>query len=726
MASELQKLMFSVSLLDNVTGPAGKIRKQMDSTASSAKAAFSQIGMGAAAGVATGLALKSMLTPAIEMDRALGEVKSLGVTNDALQELSDTALEFSVAYGRSATDFVRSSYDIQSAIAGLTGSELSKFTRAGGVLAAATKADTGTITDYMGTMYGIFKDTARQMGKAEWVEQLTGQTALAVQMFKTDGQKMSAAFANLGASATAMGRDLAEQMAVMGTLQATMSGSESATKYKAFLAGVGKAQGELGLRFTDSNGEMLGMVEILNAIKGKFGETLDVAEADALKKAFGTKEAVQLIQLLMKDTDGLRDKMNQLGQVKGMETAQQMAADMVDPWQQLSAGVTAVSTRIGQALLPVINPLVSSMANGSAELLKWTKEFPNITRVMGLGVVSILGLAAALAAISIASGAAKLAWAGLSIMGKLVPTLKTLRTVMIGVNVAMYANPVGLIVAGVVALGAAIGAAIYWWGDMRNSLADTSWGQPIVFMMDSIGSLFSAFGTLATSLFGLMATAATPFIWILEKAAWLVGQTLLGAFTVIKTVAIGAFSAIALVIGGVAKVLETVVSGITKLFNGIKVVKNTVVGLLNKIPGINIETGVEAPKELQDIAANSDLQVPVELQTLNTGTGAEAPVELRTINNGTGVEAPAELQSLAPANSPIYQPAPLQTVQTDDIATPTLDAPRQSAVPAGGVTKQISNAVNSNSTSSKQVHVGQIVTNQPAQSVEQEFLMMGA
>ena len=643
MASELQKLMFSVSLLDNVTGPAGKIRKQMDSTASSAKAAFSQIGMGAAAGVATGLALKSMLTPAIEMDRALGEVKSLGVTNDALQELSDTALQFSVDYGKSASDFVRSSYDIQSAIAGLTGTELSRFTRAGGVLAAATKADTGVITDYMGTMYGIFKDTAQQIGKAQWVEQLSGQTALAVQMFKTDGQKMSAAFANLGASAAAMGRDLAEQMAVMGTLQATMSGSESATKYKAFLAGVGKAQAELGLRFTDSNGEMLGMVEILNAIKGKFGETLDVAEADALKKAFGTKEAVQLIQLLMKDTDGLRSSINQLGQVKGMEQAQEMAAAMVDPWQRLGAGVTAVRTAFGQALLPVINPLVNSLSDGSAELMKWTQEFPNITRVVGMGAVSVLGLTAALAAVSIASGAAKLAWAGLSIMGKIIPTLKALRTVMIGVNVAMVANPVGLVVAGVVALGAAIGAAIYWWGDLRNSLADTSWGQPIVFMMNSIGSLFSAFGTLATSLFGLMATAATPFIWVLEKAGWLIGQTLLAGFTVIKTVAIGTFSAIALVIGGVAKVLETVVNGITKLFDGIRIVKNTVVGLLNKIPGINIETGVEAPQELKNIAAN------------------------------TGVEAPAALKALAPAvNSPVYQPAPLQTVQAEDVPTPML------------------------------------------------------
>jgi hypothetical protein len=36
-------------------------------------------------------------------------------------------------------------------------------------LAKGTKADVGVITDYVGTMYGIFKNSADQMGKGEWV-----------------------------------------------------------------------------------------------------------------------------------------------------------------------------------------------------------------------------------------------------------------------------------------------------------------------------------------------------------------------------------------------------------------------------------------------------------------------------------------------------------------------------------------------------------------------------
>jgi ferritin-like metal-binding protein YciE len=89
-------------------------------------------------------------------------------------------LRFSTQYGESAQDFVRSSYDIQSAISGLVGNELGTFTEASAILAKGTKADMGVITDYVGTMYGIFKNSADQMGKGEWVKMLTGQIAQVV------------------------------------------------------------------------------------------------------------------------------------------------------------------------------------------------------------------------------------------------------------------------------------------------------------------------------------------------------------------------------------------------------------------------------------------------------------------------------------------------------------------------------------------------------------------
>ena len=212
----LQHLDFIVKLTDMASGPAGKIMTQMDTMTTKVQDGYKKIGYGAAGIWGAGAALDNLLTPAKEMDRALGEVKSLDVADKTLKQLTSTSLKFSMQYGESAADFVRSSYDIQSAISGLVGNELATFTNASNILAKGTKADAATITDYVGTMYGIFKNGADEMGKGQWVEMLAGQTAAAVQIFKTTGGEMSAAFGRLGAEATSNGVAMNEQMAILG------------------------------------------------------------------------------------------------------------------------------------------------------------------------------------------------------------------------------------------------------------------------------------------------------------------------------------------------------------------------------------------------------------------------------------------------------------------------------------------------------------------------------
>ncbi|MBW6123264.1 phage tail tape measure protein [Pseudomonas aeruginosa] len=459
-AAATSQLDFILRLVDQVTAPAAKVSKQLMDVAEVGKTGFMQMGAGVAGVVGSAIALQEAMAPALDQQRALGEVKSLGVAQEALDELSRKSLEFSVAYGENAQAFVRSAYDIQSAIAGLTGSQLSAFTNASNVLAKATKADAATVTSYVGTMYGIFKNQADAMGKAEWVENLAGQTGLAVQMFKTTGQQMSDAFTAVGANATSAGIGLSEQMAILGTLQATMSGGEAGTKYKSFLAGVGGAQEKLGLAFTDSQGRMLPMLQILDKLKVKFGDTLNVAESDELKKAFGSDEAVGLIKLLMSDTAGLTNNMEQLGKVKGMEQAEMMAQAMVDPWERFGSAVEAVRIAFGQTLLPVLNPLMERLAEGAGTLQRWVGMFPNIARWLGYLTLGVLGLVAAAGA--------------LTVLGGLFSVLSVL------------ASPIALIVIGVVALVAAVAAAIIWWDDLKAAYGDTAWFQALMVIITPI------------------------------------------------------------------------------------------------------------------------------------------------------------------------------------------------------------------------------------------------
>lgn len=455
-----QPLMFTVGLIDQITKPIAKISHAFNGLAADYQRGTMQMASGIGGIAASALGIHQALMPAIEMDRALGEVKSLGVRESALKSLTGTSYDFALQYGKSATDFVRSSYDIQSAIAGLNDADLSRFTLASNVLAVATKADAATITSYMGTMYGIFKNDALAMGQGNWVEQVTGMTATAVQAFKTTGAQMSAAFTGIGAEATSAGVAMNEQMAILGTLQATMGGSESGTKYKAFLAGVGKAQDALGLKFTDSNNRLLPMVDILNRIRGKYGDVLDVTESDALARAFGSQEAVATIKLLLADVNGLADSINMLGKVTGMEQAEQMAADMTDQTERLTQSMYVVRAAFGSAILPAVNGFMGKIADLGKDVIWFTQMFPNLTKLMGYTALAVAGLVAAFGAL----------------------------TVVVGIF-NILASPIVLVTAAVIGLVAAIGFGIAYADELRSMLSGTGWGDGLLAFIDDISAI---------------------------------------------------------------------------------------------------------------------------------------------------------------------------------------------------------------------------------------------
>ena len=530
MLSKLEKLMYSIGVVDKVTGPVNKIMGKMQQLSSQTASAQDQMmrGMMGAAGGA--MMLVGSLNPAIAANEALGEVSSLGVAESSLQQLNQTSLNFAAQYGGNAADVISSSYDIQSSISGLTGEELSAFTRASAIMAKGTKSDASTATDYMGTMYGIYQNSAKDMGKNAWVEQLAGQTATAVRMFKTNGSEMASAFSNLGAGAQSHGIEMAESMAVLGQLQATMSGSEAATKYKAFLSGVGKAQQALGVQLTDTQGKLLPMADVLQVIQGKFGAIDTVAKSDALKKAFGSEEAVGLIKSLLPQVDQLTGNIAELNKQSGMQTAIDMANAQTSAWQRLSGGFNAAATALGQAVLPIIEPVVEMLASMLGGVLWLTQEFPMLTGVVAAAAVGITALMVAVSAVNLVMGIYRFALisvgaatSAMTIITKVWPaSLFALRVVgflgliattgaylaMMAIykgamlaaegatwlfNAALTANPIGLVIAGVVGLISGIAALVYYWDEIVSAFQDTAWGKALGGVFDWISEKFSLF-----------------------------------------------------------------------------------------------------------------------------------------------------------------------------------------------------------------------------------------
>ena len=172
--------MFRIGVKDDASGPVGKLQKALRSTSRVSKQAWGQLAGGAMTAAGAGLALEGMVSPALDLNRALADVSSLDVDAKGLKLLDATAKQYAMSYGGTAAEFVASSYAIQSGIAGLDASQLADFTRASNVLAKATKADAATMTNYAGTMYGIFKQQADAQGKSSWIEDVAGKSALSL------------------------------------------------------------------------------------------------------------------------------------------------------------------------------------------------------------------------------------------------------------------------------------------------------------------------------------------------------------------------------------------------------------------------------------------------------------------------------------------------------------------------------------------------------------------
>lgn len=527
--SKLEKLMYSIGVVDKASAPVNKIMAKINQLSSQANGAQNQMMRGFMGAAGGAMMLVGSLNPAIAANQALGEVSSLGVADTSLQQLNDTAINFTAKYGGNAAEVISASYDIQSSISGLTGEELSAFTYASALMAKGTKSDASTATNYLGTMFGIYQNSAKEIGKAQWVEQLAGKTATAVRMFKTNGNEMSSAFTSLGAGAQSHGIEMAESMAVLGQLQATMSGSEAGTKYKAFLAGVGNAQKALGITLTDTSGKLLPMANVLENIKAKFGNIDTVAKSDALKTAFGSEEATGLIKLLLPQVDQLKNNISELNKQTGMQTAADMANAQTDAWMRLTGGFNSAATALGQSVLPIIEPVVEMLAMMFNGVLWLSREFPTLTGVVATTVVGIVALIVAFSAVNIVMALAKFGLIGFSATAGIVSgAMSGLRAALVFTRgailafhmqaalsggvfalmssgilaatsaawafaTALLANPITWIVVAVVALIAGLAALIYYWDDVVAAFKNIEWGQSLMNMFDGITGMFNSF-----------------------------------------------------------------------------------------------------------------------------------------------------------------------------------------------------------------------------------------
>ena len=560
--------VFRVSLVldmvDNMTskvqgvadGVPSAVQKMNDAFGTMQKAGVAMTGMGTAiVGACMGT-----VTATFDTQDALAEVASLGVED--LGALEKAAKNFSDTWaGTTKSDFISASYDIKSGIASLTDEGVAQYTELAGLTAKATKATTADMTSLFATGYGIYKNYYSDLSDMEFGEMFSAGIATAVKNYKTSGTEMAGAIKMLGASATNANVPMEEQLAILGQLQATMSGTEAGTKYKSFLNTAASAGEKLGLNFLDANNQLLSMPDILEQLHGKYGDTIDAVEKKQLKDAFGTDEAIALIDLLYNNTDQLKTGIDDLqtSMDGGVETTKKMAETISDTpaqkFQVLKQQTHNVTEELRQGLLPAVNTGLEAMIGLVQKGSDWVSNNQETVATI-MRIVAILGVFLIVAGVVTTT---------IGTLGKVMTSLKTVTTLASKAsglfNSALLSSPITWVIGLIVALIAIFKAC---GGDVEQ-----------------LGATFSnIFGKVG----GFVGTAATA---IAQKLP----EFLQFGINLVLQIVSGIASGLPSLISGGVSMLESLITGIqtiapTLLSVGLSLLLTLLSGILQAVPSI--------------------------------------------------------------------------------------------------------------------------------------------
>ena len=527
MGAFSKKLEFLIGVKDGASTKIGKIQQAMEKMAKHTEVGFKQAASGVVTAWAGAKSSLAMLDPGRELNRSLNELAALDIGAGPLSKIQEQAQNAAAQYGLAANDIVASAYDIKRGLAGVKDSDLGGIATSSSVLAKAVKSDSQAVTGYMAALRKSYAAEAAKMGDAAWVENLSGQTAAAIQEFGDSSlEKYRQAFAALGKQKVAM----PEQMAVLGVaMQSGMDGGAAGAAYKKMLGNMDNIGLRLGVSVRGADGELLAMDKILGNIQKKHQGILNQGD---LKKAFG-EDTGQLLYSLQKNQANLVKGMEAIGKNNGLGKAAQMAAKLADPLDKAGAAAQNVRASLGQKLMPVIGKAADVAAGFLNAVNGWINRFPNLTKWIGLTAIALFSLVSVMGTLLTVVGLSKLAMAGMALSGKtlfgvfgtLGKAAKALTIIQGLLNTAFMACPlvwlIGLI-AGLVAI-------IYWlagsWQGVVDAFLDTAWGKALMIVIEGIGAALEWLGDIIPAIgralydhfMGRIKAIAGGIMWILEK-----------------------------------------------------------------------------------------------------------------------------------------------------------------------------------------------------------------
>lgn len=362
-------------------------------------------------GIAAATPLALMTNRFAQFDDKMREVRAVGQLSEAqFAQLSQRAKELGASTSFSAVQVAGLMSEL--ARAGFSADDISTMTEAVLNLARASGTD-ATISA------GIMSSAIRQFGMngTQAARVADALTMAANASFSTvEGLGESLQYA--GPVAASFNMTIEDTLAVLGALgNVGIQGSEAGTTLRRLLILTGaEAQkvGEIfGVAAQDAAGNALPLVDILERITHSVQGLGTSARAAKFNELFGLL-GITGATALGNNIANVRELRQQLAGAGGTaaRTAQQMDAGLGGTMRRSMAAVEGLAISLGEALAPALRFIGDGLISGVRAMRDWIGANQNTVVIIGLSVIGIVGLGAALLGLALAF---KLAAVGLAV-----------------------------------------------------------------------------------------------------------------------------------------------------------------------------------------------------------------------------------------------------------------------------------------------------------------------
>lgn len=458
----------------------------------------------------------SIIEPGIKFDSSLKEMQAItGVSNDKVKELGNNARQLAKDFGIDAAGAVESNKLLLSQLGpelGNSAQGLDAMSRSAAILSKQLGGDVAGATSILTTalnQYGISIDDPIAASKT--MAEMMNIMAAAAKEGSAELPQIKGALEQSGMMAKTANVSFTELNSAIQVLdKAGKKGAEGGVAIRNVLAEM--SQGAMNSPKTISMLQAAGIsVDALADKSLSFSQRLAILkplanDTAAMTQLFG-KENVAAGIALVKNT-GEMDKLT--GKITGTNTATEMANTIMGSFSEKMARANSWFKDLGISIFNATSGFIPFIQMGMGGLqtvanlggavqafsIIGDTQFGAAIGKMTSGTWSFIS-SLGIASFNLLKNAAIMVGSALVSIGSFIAGLVSATAAQFGLNIAMGANPIGLMVLGIAAVVAAIAGLIVYWDEITSAIATfASWiikNNPFAWMIDLIDIIFPGF-----------------------------------------------------------------------------------------------------------------------------------------------------------------------------------------------------------------------------------------